>query len=172
MEVEDNFEEHEREYSLECRIQETVSLEEYCGIKYRVSLRQFHRANNDLGHKVGKIEIPPFDGTTKSSAKKWVQKLDAYLQLNPMMESDAIKFANLYLEGKTHEWWYHGMTTLGHVHITYYTEFTQRLMDRFYQGDLDIHFHELTQLIKIGSVEAFIEEFSENSSDGSRRVRI
>jgi hypothetical protein len=53
-----------------------------------------------------------------------VQKLDAYLQLNPMMEMDAIKFATLYLEGKAHEWWYHGMTTLGHAHITSYADFT------------------------------------------------
>jgi hypothetical protein len=48
-----------------------------------------------------------------------------------MMELDAIKFATLYLEGKAHEWWYHGMTTLGHAHITSYRDFTQRLMDIF-----------------------------------------
>jgi hypothetical protein len=54
------------------------------------------------------MEIPPFDGTTKLSAKAWVQKLDAYLQLNPMVELDAIKFATLYLEGKAHEWWFMG----------------------------------------------------------------
>jgi hypothetical protein len=105
------------------------------------------------------MEIPPFDGATKSSAKAWVQKLDAYLQLNPMMELDAIKFSTLYLEGKAHEWWYHGMTTLGHAHITSYAYFTQRLMDRFDQGDPELHFHELTQLRQTGSVEAFIEEF-------------
>jgi hypothetical protein len=32
-------------------------------------------------------------------------------------------------------------------------------MDRFDQGDPEIHFHELTQLRQTGSVEAFIEEF-------------
>jgi hypothetical protein len=76
-----------------------------------------------------------------------------------MMELDAIKFATLYLEGKAHEWWYHGMTTLGHEHITSYRDFTQRLMDRFDQDDPKLHFRELTQLRQTGSVEAFIEEF-------------
>jgi hypothetical protein len=124
MEVEDNFEEYEREYAtLSAGFRRQVTLSKYCGIKYRGRPREFHRGNNDLGHKAGKMEIPPFDGTTKSSTKAWVQKLDAYLQLNPMMELDAIKFATLYLEGKAHEWWYHGMTTLGHAHITSYTEF-------------------------------------------------
>jgi hypothetical protein len=60
-----------------------------------------------------------------------VQKLDAYLQLNPMMEMDAINFATLYLKGNAHEWWYHGMTTMGHAHITPYADFTQRLVDKF-----------------------------------------
>jgi hypothetical protein len=89
------------------------------------------QGNYDLGHRERKMEIPPFDGTAKLSAKAWVKKLDAYLQLNPMMELDAIKFSTLYLEGKSHEWWFHGMTTLGHEHIISYREFTQRLMDRF-----------------------------------------
>jgi hypothetical protein len=119
---------------------------QHCGIKYRGRPRDFHRGNSDLGRKEGKMEIPSFDGAAKSFAKAWVQKLDAYLQLNPMMEMDAIKFATLYLEGKAHEWWYHGMTTLGHAHITSYANFTQRLMDRFDQGDPNLHFRELTQL--------------------------
>jgi hypothetical protein len=106
-------------------------LVEYFGIKYKGQPREFHKGNNDLGCKVGKMDIPPFDGTTKYSVKEWVQKLDDYLHLNPMMDLDAIKFDTLYLEGKAHEWWYHGMTTLGYADITSYREFTQRLMDRF-----------------------------------------
>jgi hypothetical protein len=76
----------------------------------------------------------------------WVQKLDTYLQLNPMREMDAIKFSTMYLDGKDHDWWYHGLTTLGHNHITYYIEFTHRLIDRFDQGDPELPFRELTQL--------------------------
>jgi hypothetical protein len=105
------------------------------------------------------MEIPYFDGSPKMTAQVWVQKLDTYLQLNPMREMDAIKFATMYLEGKAHDWWYHGLTTLGHNQIVSYTEFTQRLIDRFDQGDPELHFRELTQLRQIGSPEVYIEEF-------------
>jgi hypothetical protein len=60
MEVEENFEEYEREYaSLSAGFMRQVSLGEYCGIKYRGRPRNFHRGNNDLGRKAGKMEIPP-----------------------------------------------------------------------------------------------------------------
>jgi len=85
--------------------------------------------------------------------------MDAFLQFNPMEEREAIKFATLYMMGKEHEWWFHGITTLVHGCITSYQVFTQRLIDKFEKGDTDRHFRELTQLKKTGSVEAFIEEF-------------
>jgi len=50
------------------------------------------------------------------------------------------------------------LTTLGHNQITTYIEFTQRLMDRFDQGDPQLHFREITQLRQIGSPEIYIEE--------------
>jgi hypothetical protein len=75
-----------------------------------------------------------------------VQKLDTYLQLNPMREMEAIKFSTMYLYGKAYDWLYHGLTTLGHNHIVSYTEFTQRLIDRFDQGDPELHFREFTYL--------------------------
>jgi hypothetical protein len=40
-----------------------------------------------------------------------------------------------------------------------YIEFTQRLIDRFDQGDPKLHFRELTQLRQTGSPEVYIEEF-------------
>jgi hypothetical protein len=96
---------------------------------------------------------------TKMTTQAWVQKLDTYLQLNPMREMEAIKFATMYLDGKAHDWWYHGLTTLGHSQVVSYTEFTQRLIDMFDQGDPELHFRELTQLKQTGTAEAFIEEF-------------
>jgi hypothetical protein len=105
------------------------------------------------------MQIPYFDGSTKITAQAWVQKLDTYLQLNPMREMDAIKFSSMFLEGKSHDWWYHGLATLGHNQIVAYTEFTQKLIDRFDQGDLELHFRELTQFRQIGSPELYIEEF-------------
>jgi hypothetical protein len=76
-----------------------------------------------------------------------------------MREMESINFATMYLYGKAHDWWYHGLTTLGYNQIVTYTEFTQRLIDRFDQGDTELHFRELTQLKKIGVVEVYIEEF-------------
>lgn len=68
--------------------------------------------------KVSKISLPSFDGSTKCSARAWVQNLDTYFILKPMLEVYAIQFAALYLEVDTHDWWYHGMVTLGNANIT------------------------------------------------------
>jgi hypothetical protein len=53
--------------------------------------------------KIGKLTIP-FDGSSKSTTRAWVQKLDAYFQLNTMLEEKAIKFSPLHLDGEAHEW--------------------------------------------------------------------
>jgi hypothetical protein len=98
-------------------------LDQYCGIKYRGRLRSYQRGNHELEHKATKMEIPTFDVSSRSTAQVWVQKSDAYLQLNPMRELEAIKFSTIYLEGKAHDWWYHGMNTLGHNLITSYPKF-------------------------------------------------
>jgi hypothetical protein len=51
----------------------------------------------------------------------------------------------LHLDGEAHEWWYHGLVTLGHASITSYMDFTQRLIDRFDKKDPELHFKELAQ---------------------------
>jgi hypothetical protein len=76
-----------------------------------------------------------------------------------MTETEAISFVTLHLKGEAHEWWYHGLVTLGHSHITSYREFTDRLMDRFDGKDPEIHFRDLAQLRQTGTAEAFITEF-------------
>ena len=63
-----------------------------------------------------------------------------------MREKDVIKYATLHLDGEAHEWWQHGMTTLGHASIISYIEFTQRLIEIFDRKDLEMYFWELTQL--------------------------
>ena len=108
---------------------------------------------------MGRLTIPNFDGTSSCSAKIWVQKLDTYFQLNPLTETDAIKLATLHLDGEAHEWWYHGLVTLGHNTITSYNDFTQRLMEWFDKKDPKIHFKEIAQLKQTGSAETFISEF-------------
>lgn len=57
------------------------------------------------------------------------------------------------------EWRYHGLVTLRHANITSYEDLTQRLIERFDQKNLDIHFRELTLLKYTGSHEEFIVEF-------------
>ena len=76
-----------------------------------------------------------------------------------MTEVDVIKLATLYLYGESHEWWYHGLVTLGHSSITSYLDFTQRLIDRFDRKDPEIHFRELAQLRQVGSAQSYISEF-------------
>jgi hypothetical protein len=93
---------------------------------------------------VGKLNIPTFDGSSCCLAQAWVHNLDTYFKLNPMTESEAISFATLHLEGEAHEWWYHGLVTLGHNRITSYLEFTERLMERFDKKDPELHFRDLT----------------------------
>ena len=92
---------------------------------------------------MGKLTIPSFDGSSKSTSRAWVEKLDTYFQLNQMIEVDVIKLAMLHLDGEAHQWWYHGLVTLGHSSITSYLDFTQWLIERFDRKDPEIHFREL-----------------------------
>ena len=80
-----------------------------------------------------------------------------------MAETDAIKLATLHLEGEAHDWWYHGMTTLGHAHVITYAEFTGRLVHRFDKKDPEISFRELAELKQIGTAKAYISEFQRTS---------
>jgi hypothetical protein len=76
-----------------------------------------------------------------------------------MIETKAINFMALHLEGEAHEWWYHGLVTLGHSRITSYREFIDRLMERFDRKDPEIHFRDLAQLRQTDTTEEFITEF-------------
>jgi hypothetical protein len=158
--------EYQREYAaLGHDFHQDMTLVEYCGLRLRNRPRDPQRGGQQQGHnidfiqKVGKLAIPSFDGSSRCTARAWVQKLDTYYKLNQMTEAKAISFATLHLEGEAHEWWYHGLVTLGHNHITSYREFTERLMDRFDRRDPEIHFRDLAQLRQTGIAEAFILEF-------------
>ena len=61
--------------------------------------------SNPYLHKyVGKVTLPCFDESTKCYARSWVHKLDAYFELNPMRERDAIKYSTLHLDGEAQKW--------------------------------------------------------------------
>jgi hypothetical protein len=143
-------------------LREAMTFAEFCSFKGRNRPRFFNKGptqSYELQCTVGKLTLPYFDGTSKCTARAWVQKLDTYFQLNPMVETDAIKLATLHLEGEAQDWWYHGMTTLGHAHIVTYAEFTGRLVHRFDRRDLEMSFRDLAQLRQTGSVDAYILDF-------------
>jgi hypothetical protein len=115
-----------REYNdLIMTIQRQMTLDQYCQLKFRNKPRSNHRSNYEFERRAGKMEIPYFDGMDKMTAQAWVQKLDTYLQINPMREMEAIKFTTMYLDGKAHDWWYHGLTTLGHNQIVAYIVYSK-----------------------------------------------
>jgi hypothetical protein len=159
--------EYRREYAALGRdFHQDMTLVEYCGLRLRNRSKEPQRGqqqqqghNIDFIRKVGKLTIPSFDGSSKCTTRAWVQKIDTYYKLNQMTETKAISFTTLHLEGEAHEWWHHGLVTLGHNHITSYREFTERLMDRFDKRDPEIPFMDLAQLRQIGIAEAFITEF-------------
>jgi hypothetical protein len=137
-------------------------LREFCNMKRRNQPRgpmKDMTHNFELQYTIGKVIIPNFDGGSKCFARSWVQKLNTYFQLHQMTETDAIKLATLHLDDEAHEWWYHGLVTLGHVRVTSYLNFTQRLIKRFDRKDPELHFRELAQLKQTGSPEAYISEF-------------
>jgi hypothetical protein len=159
------FGEYMRDYlALGPEFHADMSLMDYCSIRYRNRPREAQRGNGkthnmDFIKKVGKLNILTFDRSSHCLAQALAQKLDTYFKLNPMTESEAISFATLHLEGEAHQWWYHGLVTLGHSHITSYLEFTETLTERFHKRDPELHFRDLTQLRQTGSIEAFITEF-------------
>lgn len=78
--------------------------------------------------------------------RTWVQKLNNYFSLRSMPEEDAIKFATLHLDGVAHEWWYHGLVTLGHILVNTYAEFTNKMIKIFDTKFPEVKFRELAQL--------------------------
>ena len=78
-------------YNLDMRVQRQMSLDQYFQLRFRNQPMMNHRGSFEFKRRAGEIEIPYFDGMTKMTAQAWVQKLDTYLQLNPMREMEAIK---------------------------------------------------------------------------------
>ena len=76
-----------------------------------------------------------------------------------MAETEAIKIAALHLEGEAHDWWFHGMATLGHSGVTAYVDFSQRVIEWFDRRDPKEHFVELTKLKQTKSLDTYISEF-------------
>ena len=80
---------------------------------------------------MGRLFFPKFDGSSSSYTKAWVEKLDIYFQLKKVPDIEAIKIAALHFEGEAHNWWFHWLSTLGHINVNTYVVFTRRLVERF-----------------------------------------
>ena len=72
---------------------------------------------------------------------------------------EAIKIAVLHIGGEAHNWWFHGLSTLGHIYVTTYSEFTRRLVERFEIKDLEAPFMSLAKFKQSGNAESYISEF-------------
>ena len=64
---------------------------------------------------------------------------------------EAIKIAALHLEGEAHDWWFHGLSILGHANVTAYSEFTRRLVEGFDRRDPEAPFMGLAKLKQSGN---------------------
>ena len=108
---------------------------------------------------MGRFFLPKFYGSPSCLAKAWVEKLDIYFQLNKVPEAEAIKIFALHFDGEAHNWWFHGLSTLGHINVSTYAEFTRRLVEIFDRKDPEAPFISLAKLKQIGDAEAYISEF-------------
>ena len=136
----------------ECRI--SITFEQYFTMKNKLKKKEDNKylhKKKELNCAIGKVPLPTFDGSSQSSANTWVQKLDVYFQLNPMVEEDALKMAILHLDGDANEWWFHGLKTLGHDQVKTYGEFVDRVLERFEQKDLEFSFKKLAQMKQVGT---------------------
>ena len=59
---------------------------------------------------------------------------------------EAIKIAVLHFEGEAKNWWFHGLSTLGHANAIAYSELTRRLVESFDRKDPEAPFMILVKL--------------------------
>ena len=72
---------------------------------------------------------------------------------------EAIKIAMLHLEGEAHDWWFHGLSTLGHANVIAYSKLIRRLVERFDRRDPEAPFMGLAKLKQLGNLETYISKF-------------
>ena len=78
-----------------------------------------------MQHTLGRLFLPTFDGSPMCTAKAWVRNLDTYFQLHQVSEVEVIKVVVMHLEGKSHDWWFHVLSTLSHENVATYAKFTR-----------------------------------------------
>ena len=144
-------------------IKQNLTFNQYMNQKREAERPQHDRRprmqNRDLKHAMNKLTLPTFDGGNKTTARAWIHKLDTYLTLKPMTETEAIRFATMHLEGAAYDWWHHGLVTQDHRLITSYEVFSSKLITRFDRKDIEVYYRDLAQLWQSGTLDHFIDEF-------------
>jgi hypothetical protein len=72
--------------AMDLDLRETMTFSEFCSFKGRNKPRFFNRdptQSYELQRTVGKLTLPYFDGTSKCTARAWVQNLDTLLLVEP-----------------------------------------------------------------------------------------
>ena len=69
----------------------------------------------------------------------------------------------LHFEVEFNDWWFHGLRTLGHYHISSYEGFSKALIEIFDRKDPKLLFKELAQLMQLGTPKAYMLEFEKIS---------
>lgn len=144
------------------RFKDNLSFQYLCHLKDRRRPLQQYRDGGFLHgrhHTMHRFFLPNFDGLPSFSAKAWVEKLDIYFQLNKVPEVEAINIFALHFDGEAHNWWFHGLSTLGHSNVSIYAKFTRRLVERFDRKDPEAPFISLEKLKQTRDAEAYISEF-------------
>lgn len=72
---------------------------------------------------------------------------------------EVIKIATLHLEAEAQDWWFHGLSTLGHANVIAYSNFTRMLVERSDQRDPQAPFMGLENLRQSCNLETYIFEF-------------
>ena len=72
---------------------------------------------------------------------------------------EAIKIVALHFEGEAHNWWFHGISTLGQNNVSTYAKFTMRLVERFDRKYPEAPFISLEKLKETRDAKAYISEF-------------
>ena len=80
-----------------------------------------------------------------------------------MVENDALKMAIPNLEGEANDWWFHGINTLVHDHISSNEDFSKSLVERFDREDPEPPFKGVTQLKQTATPKAYMLEFQKLS---------
>jgi len=103
---------------------------------------------------VKKVELPPFDGEDRVG---WITRAKTYFEVQGSSEEVKVRLAKLSMEGATIHWF--NLLCETDDDLTW-VKLKRALIDRYGGHKSDNPFEELKDLMKTGSVEEYMNEFS------------